>query len=159
MSLDTTMGPVLAALETLWGTAFAADDTVQVIYGPRVTKTVTRQTILTIGTSIDFEPTVSTFGDAGQLEHEDELYDVACVIEATVTGTDQHAATGAALAAYATARRALAAAAPDETLGVSGVLWARVLGRGRVAPAVDVRTIQAGRSAYVTFAVRVQGVL
>jgi hypothetical protein len=154
---DTTMLDVLAALETRW-TADLSPDGVQVIYGPRVTRTVTKQSILTIG-GISFEPTVSTFGTADDPFPVDEAYDITCAAECTVAGTDQHAATAGALGIYKAAFASLSSTAPDETLGVPGVLWARILGRGQLIPATDLKTIQFGRSAAVSFLVRVQGVL
>lgn len=155
MSLESTMGPVLAALKTRWSAELGGN--VQVIYGSRAGVTVTKKQILTIG-AIDFDSAPSTFGDTFDDQHEDEPYDISCVIECTIPGTtNQQRATDDALAVFSAAKASLAG--PDETLGVPGVLWARVMGRGRVIPATNAETVKTGRSTSIPFIVRVQGVL
>jgi hypothetical protein len=149
----TTMRGVLIGLTERWGGLVG----VQVIYGPRSTKTVTLPTILTIG-AVDFTSAPSTFGDAFGSMHSDETYTIACVIESTLAGAkDQQTATDEALSVYEAAQVALTV--PDETLGVAGILWARMVGPGRVTPSSDPATTKVGRSTAITFGVQVMAAL
>ena len=159
MSALTTIPLVLRALEQ----QLTADLAVtvpgcQVIYGPRASKTVTKSTILTIG-NVDFDRVLTTFDSPGDAYPEDEPYDITMVAECTTSGTDQHEATEGALAVFQAVLTSLQAPGVDETMGVPGVQWVRVTGRGRVVPAVDALTIKRGRSCAVPFIVRVLGVL
>jgi hypothetical protein len=150
----TTMRAVLAALTARWDGDLEGVD---VIYGPRVGKTVTGPRILTVGT-VSFTSAPSTFGDTFDEQHSDEVYTIACAAEATLRGaTAQETATDAALRIYEAAQVSLAG--PDETLGVPLVLWARMTGSGSVIPATDAATVKTGRSAVVTFSVQVMAAL
>lgn len=150
----TTMRAVLIALTARWKGTLVG---VQVIYGPRATKTVTLPTILTIG-AVDFTSTPSAFGDGYGPVHSDEVYTIACAIESTLSGAkDQQQATDEALAVYEAAQVALGV--PDESLGVAGVQWARMVGPGRVVPSSDPATVKVGRSTAISFGVQVMAAL
>jgi hypothetical protein len=151
---DSTIPAVLDALMTRLTTAMG--DGVQVIYGPKpATPGPTPGSIVCVG-GVDFTADPSTFG-AGL--PADETYEVTLTYEVSVTGTDQRAAAVAVLALYAAGTAALRPVSGDETLGVSGVLYARPTGRGRLVHASDARTLAVGRSAAIPSVVQVMGVI
>lgn len=123
--------------------AFAGQADTAVVYGPIGTVTFTPGRVVRVG-NIVFGTAVSSFGDA-----LDESYDLEVVCEATLTGTDQRAATVAACELYDTAMAVLSAQ-PDN-LSISGVMWARPTGRGEIREAQDARTLTQGRSTAIPF--------
>lgn len=134
---------------------FDGDGDVNVIYGPAGTRTFTSEIIVTVG-NMTFTNTVATMGDFG--DGYDETYDVALVVEATSSGTDQQIVTERALTFYDRAVAALKAG-PGDTAGIPGVMWARPTGRGDVIEAADERTLRKGRSTAIPFNINVMAVL
>lgn len=156
MSAATTIPAVLAALVERF--TLVAPSDVQVIYGSRSGLTLTRKHVLTVGTTVDFTSAPSAFGDLYAESHVDETYDVACAVEVSLQGeTDQGAAVTRALAVFETVRVSLDV--PDESLGVAGVQWARLAGRGRVLPGTTPDANRQGRTCAVAFTVNVMAAL
>lgn len=119
----STLGPVKAALLTLWQATFNPDQVV-VQYGPRV-GLATAGGRLRIGNARG----TSVPEAAGPKRPMQEEYDVECVLSYTVNGGSdgQQLVTEQVLAWFDVAEYAVRAS-PSQSLGVAGVNWAVVSG-------------------------------
>jgi hypothetical protein len=150
----TTMCEVKAAAVAL---VRAADLDAKVLFGGKVETTFTPGSLVSFG-DIRFTRTVTTMWDAepGQ-PAVDESFDIDCVVEVTVTGTDQAKATRRACELFDEVDALFRVR--DETLGVDHVQSVRLVAEGRVIEAKDARTLQSGRSTAIPFILRVIGVI
>lgn len=130
---------------------------VTVLFGPKVAATFTEGRVVSFG-DITFGRAPATMDDVFPGEPAiDETYSVDGVIEVTITGTDQEAATRAACTLLDTVDALFKTR--DETIGVPGVQYARLFADGRLVEAKDSLTLQSGRSAAIPFTVRVLGLI
>lgn len=119
---STTVGPVKAALLTIWSAALAADG-VQVTYGRRVTVAAGER--VTIGGAVGTVAPQS-LGPARQMRED---YNVTCAVSVTQNGSVdvQQAVTERVLAIYASIEAAIRVL-PSQNLGLSDIVLAVVEG-------------------------------
>jgi hypothetical protein len=130
----TTVGAMKTNLKALWVATFAPSD-VTVEFGPRAQLTLTGGR-LRIGRVIgESEPEAM-----GTTRPMSEAYDVECVLSLTRNSdvSDQEAVTLQVLDWFAVAELAVRSS-PAQTVGVTGVRWAVVMGRWELTehPASD----------------------
>jgi hypothetical protein len=145
----------LDRLDALFRASAAAD--VQVIYGSRQVVGVTKDKVVLVG-EVEFINDVADFGDT-----QDESFTISCVAEVTISGAKDEAgqrqAVAAVMAVYGDAIASIRALAPDESLGVAGLQYARPTGRGRVIHSTSLDVLKRGRGASVPFTITCLGVL
>lgn len=118
----TTVLPVKQALVTLGGDTF--DDTVRTMFSARIVVDADADRLLIGDASGTFEP--ESLGPTRTVE---ELYDVACIVSVTKNGDAdyQPIVTARAIELFEGFENAVRSY-PGQNLGVTGVLWAGVLG-------------------------------
>lgn len=118
----TTLGPVRAALKTLWSATFDPA-LLQVTYGNRVT--VSSPARLAIGDA-EGDSQAESLGPKRTMQEE---YDIRCVLSVSSQGSveDQQRVTEQCLALFDTAEYAIRAST-SMTLDVPGVIYVLVLG-------------------------------
>lgn len=130
---------------------------VTVLFGGKPASSFTAGSVVSFG-DIGFTRAAVTMDDIEfGVPAVDESYRLDGVVEVCVTGTDQAAATEAACALLDTVDALFRTR--DETLGVLGVQYARLIADGRVIEAKDQRTLQAGRGTAIPFTIQVLGVI
>jgi hypothetical protein len=144
-----------AAVELARGHDFAGS--VRVLWGGKPDATFTPGALVSFG-DIRFTRTVTTMWDAeAGAPAVDESFDIDCVVEVSVTGTDQERATRRACELFDEVDALFRTR--DETLGVDHVQSVRLVAEGRVIEAKDARTLQSGRSTAIPFIIRSVGVI